>query len=212
MPLYKNLSQNNVPIELVFCGNKKPDFELPSNFKFIYSEVKPAQCFYIAFISTVGKYVLNISDDLKFSPHALDKMLHIIKTSNRKTIVSPTYYRRRKPILFRFDGKLIPVCSLISRKLWNRLGGPDRRFQSSFWDHDMALRLYAIGGTVKVCKEARVQVLRARKASRKKITDKKTILKLWWEDFGDQKILTKKRKLSFLPLKLTNDILTKNQN
>lgn len=48
MRLYRSLSSNAVPFEIIFVGNRLPDFSLPNNIHFIYSEVKPAQCAEIA--------------------------------------------------------------------------------------------------------------------------------------------------------------------
>lgn len=48
MDLYRSIGDNSISFEIVFVGPNDPDFELPSNFKFIKSYVKPTQCIEIA--------------------------------------------------------------------------------------------------------------------------------------------------------------------
>ena len=74
------------PFEVVFCGPNIPNFELPRNFKFIYSTVKPAQCLEIALRQFLGEYVIHINDDFLFSEKALDILYDRTKKSFEKKI------------------------------------------------------------------------------------------------------------------------------
>ena len=44
LSLYRSLGSDDVSFEIVFVGPNEPDYELPSNFRFIKSNVKPMQC------------------------------------------------------------------------------------------------------------------------------------------------------------------------
>ena len=67
LDFYEKLNQNDVPFEIVFAGPNNPNFELPYNFKYIYSEVKPAQCANIAYLNIYWTICFKFSDDFVFS-------------------------------------------------------------------------------------------------------------------------------------------------
>ena len=72
--MYDSLATNKVSFEIVFVGQNKPDFKLPNNFKYIYSNVKPAQCLEIALKQATGEFIMNMSDDWLFSDSFLDNL------------------------------------------------------------------------------------------------------------------------------------------
>ena len=71
---YENLCESDIEFELIIAGNVKPDFELPSNFHFINTNVKPSQCVEIGVRKAKSDLVMILSDDLKCSDNFLDTM------------------------------------------------------------------------------------------------------------------------------------------
>jgi len=158
MNLYKSIGDNEVDFELVFVGPNPPDFELPKNFRFIKSLVKPTQCLEIAFRNTVADYVVNIADDCEFkTPQPLDKLYNLYKSCNsEKVIVSSkmmTNGQDQSHFAHRFftDDKsslVMPLGGFIAKKFYHNLGGIDKHFIAVMWDLDIAMRVYALGGRV----------------------------------------------------------------
>jgi len=158
MDLYKSIGQNDIEFELVFVGPNPPDYELPKNFRFIRSLVKPTQCLEIAVRNTTADLVMNITDDGEFNtPQPLDKLYDLYKSYNcDKVIVSSrmmTNGEDQSHFAHRFftdDGSIIilPLCGLMSKKFYSNLGGIDRNFIAVMWDLDIAMRAYALGGRV----------------------------------------------------------------
>lgn len=157
MPLYNKISKTSVPFELIFVGNVKPTFDLPDNFTFIYSTVKPAQCTYIATVHCKGEYLMNIADDLTPNDNALDNILEFHKDNMSissfqnldpydGTVVSHGFFGRKGDII-------VPIGSFIHRSLWDKTY-IDKRFVGLYWDIDIAMQVYALGGTVNVCPDA----------------------------------------------------------
>ena len=170
---YKSLKSNRVSFEIIFIGDKRPKFDLPDRVRFVYSEVKPTQCAHIGFLHAKGEYLVPSGDDCVYSKRSLDLMLKTLRrTGEKNTFVTPRYqtfrpYKKRsrkKEQLADFavirpkKGKppLLPVGGMVSRKLWNKLGGMDRRFICSDWEQDMAMKLWEIGGSVVKCKKCMI--------------------------------------------------------
>ncbi len=158
MDLYKSIGQNDIEFELVFVGPNPPDYELPKNFRFIKSLVKPTQCFEIAFRNTTAEYVMSIADDCEFNtPQPLDKLYDLYKSCNcDKVIVSPrmmTNGEDQSHFAHRFftnedSSPVMPLGCFMSKKFYRDLGGIDRNFIGIMWDCDIAMRAYALGGRV----------------------------------------------------------------
>lgn len=165
LDLYKSLLSNQVPFELIFLGNNVPDFDLPDNMRFIYTEVKPAQCAEIGARYAIGEFLMNIADDIVFSHRALDLlyMTHLFYQKDNY-IMTPRYALRGNvwPIekLTFWDGNInapiMAVCGLMKKEYWNMLGGIDKRFIALCWDLDLYMRSYQRGGRVIVCSDAYV--------------------------------------------------------
>jgi len=173
--LYSSLTKNSVSFELILVGPDVPDFPLPKNFHYIYSNVKPAQCFEIAARYATGDFIMHVGDELIFSDNALNEMFNLYeKNASEELIVSSRLSRHNELLdmkMHRFldivpDSPLIPFCALMSKKLWNRLGGIDRRFTALCWDADIAMRVLEIGGSI----------LYADKAIVEDVWDKRTFL------------------------------------
>jgi hypothetical protein len=155
--LYNSLTKSSVPFELIIVGDKVPTFSLPDNFHYIYSKVKPAQCAEIAARYTTGELIMNVADDLVFSDSALNEMCNLYEKNYSQNLIVSNRLKRGNVIygdeMHKFldivDGSpLIPMSTLMSKKLWNTLGGIDRRFTALFWDLDIAMRTLEIGGEI----------------------------------------------------------------
>lgn len=171
--LYNSLLCNDIPFELVFVGNKLSGFTLPDNFHFIYSEVKPSQCYEIACRYSCGEFIMGITDDLVFSEHALDILYReYVNINNDRVIVSPRFsygennvFGDEKCRVWVGDDKtpLLPVAGLMKKQFWEHLGGIDQRFVALTWDIDIVCRAYEMGGSVIYCDQALVTELHIKK-------------------------------------------------
>jgi len=171
MRLYNSIASNGIPFELVMVGNRNPDFELPNNFRHIYSEVKPSQCAEIGFRNTTGELVMPVADDEVFSEGAVQSAYILYRRlDNPQALVSYRFVLQGKDISNGFlpanryhvwnpDSPLAPICPLMSRELWQRIGGIDKRFIALYWDLDLAMRIYEIGGIGILSPDAKVEEL-----------------------------------------------------
>ena len=154
--LFESLSKNDVDYNICMAGPCPPIEPLPGNVKYIQTNVKPPQCWFIAANNTKGDYVINITDDARFSPGCLDSLLNIIQ-KEKKVIVSPTYINAENPyqlVLEWIDGKpskfiqLVspcPIYGLMKREDFNSTG-IDKSFIGAWWDTDQALEFISNGG------------------------------------------------------------------
>ena len=75
--LMTSLVENDINIEVIFVGDCLPteDYSFIGDnisYEFIYSRVKPAQCYEIGFRAAQGEIVHWTADEAIYSPHALD--------------------------------------------------------------------------------------------------------------------------------------------
>ena len=70
---YELMRKHDIPFEVVFAGFKPPDEEMYPNFKYIYTEEKPAHALERAVRASVGEYVIPICDDYIFQKAVLAK-------------------------------------------------------------------------------------------------------------------------------------------
>ena len=166
MDLYNSIGDNDVTFEIIFVGPKEPDYKLPDNFRFIKSLVKPTQCLEIAARNTKADLIMNIADDFIFrTERPLDKLCETYKSyNNDKLILSCRYmhcgqdhshtghpeYGCHLFYAEDYESPVMPIAGLISRKLYMDIGGIDTNFITCYYDLDMAMRVYAIGGCVKL--------------------------------------------------------------
>lgn len=159
MNLYNSLKSNTIPFEIVFVGNVKPNFSLPDNFKYIYSTVKPAQCYEIAFKNAQGELIHWTADDVHYSPRALDFACNFYDgLHNKRIVVGFKTIEDGKDITWvhRFIGKnknspRMSPFGIMNRELFHKLGGYDRRFICGQSENDVVMRIYEIGGSVRIC-------------------------------------------------------------
>ena len=160
MDLYQSIGTNKISFEIVFAGPREPTYPLPKNFKFIKTDVKPAQCLEIAARATQADLIMNMADDTRFQEERpLDKLYDAFVAANDSKLIlscrymwggvdiSQTCHRffikdQRSPVVF--------LSGLLERQLYMSLGGIDRNFIAVFWDLDIAMRVYSIGGEVRL--------------------------------------------------------------
>jgi hypothetical protein len=173
MRFYNSLKPNTINWEVVFVGNEKPNFELPENFKFIYANVKPCQCYQIAASHCKGELIGWTCDDATYEQintplpeKNLDKAYEYYKNANnKKAIVNMHTIEDGRDIWHqhRFFGKwndtpIMAPMALINREVFNEIGGYDSRFVSAQAENDIVMRVYEIGGIVIPAKEAKVYI------------------------------------------------------
>lgn len=158
LDFYRSLGANDISFEIVFVGPNDPDFELPSNFKYIRSYTKPAQCAEIASRNTTADLIMNVADDYEFrTAKPLDRLYNAYKSyNNDKLMLSCRYmlngedrsYTDQRFIAGDDSSPIMPMFGLVSKTLYKDIGGIDRNFIAVMWDLDIAMRIYALGGEV----------------------------------------------------------------
>jgi hypothetical protein len=149
-----------IPFEIVFVGSKPPTGNMPDNFRYIETNVKPAQCAEIAARYAVGEYLLTAADDYLYSENYLRKMYWFSRKINMDKAIflnvfrgTPRKTKRGQKI------RVIEWCSfwpypetplthpnlMVKKKIWHELGGLDKRYQTIFYDVDFQLRCYESG-------------------------------------------------------------------
>lgn len=155
---YNSLTQNNIEWQIIYVGPNPPPFILPPNFKYIQSNVKPAQCYEIAFRAAQGELLGWTADDTVYPPNALDNMYNFWKSFNNEKIVAAfRTVEDGKDItdVHRFRGRdpnspRMAPFGIMSTKLFHELGGYDSRFICGQSENDMVMRVYEIGGELKI--------------------------------------------------------------
>jgi len=156
-------SQNEIDFEIVFTGSSKSKVDLPSNFKYIFSETKPAQCVEISARNATGDLLMVSSDDLRFNENFLDHLYDFYKEKCKENDFVSSRFRRKGyeylPEDFKFWGSaenspLMPMNLTFKKEIWHKLGGIDKNFIGLFYDLDLALRLMQRGGKNFLCEKA----------------------------------------------------------
>lgn len=158
LDFYKSI-KTNLEFEIIFVGEKAPDFKLPNNFHYIYSPVKPTQCAEIAIRNSKGELVHWTADDAEYSPQALDKVYDLYKKENNyKCMIGFHLFEQalngklyEKADVHRCAGLLAIPFGVISRKFIDEIGIYDINFIAGQCENDMVLRGYEAGGYVKIC-------------------------------------------------------------
>jgi len=175
--LYQTLTTNNVNFNLCIAGPNPPIEPLPGNMKYIQTNVKPAQCWFIAAQNTVGDYVMNIPDDMILSHGCLDDMTKLI--SGDMTISSPELIphgnminKKKENHYLMWDARgyvkgdprdnytnkrctgtilpllsPIPLLSFMRKETFNNIG-IDKQYVAMWWNLDMSLELISRGGKI----------------------------------------------------------------
>jgi len=148
-------AKNSIPFEIVFVGDVRPNFNLPENFIYIYNEASPIQCYETACRNAKGEFVWTLPDDLIIQPGTLDILYQYIKRLwNEKAILSPRYSGSTdSPAMdnlfcFDIDYRFPPIVvnMFMRKKVWQELGGFDKRFITLYAELDLQLRAWWDGG------------------------------------------------------------------
>lgn len=163
---YNSLASNSCSYEVVFVGDVAPDYDLPDNFKFFYSPVKPTQCWEAAIRLSKGRYVSITADDAEYRDGSLDKMVKFMDSRfNNKCVGSFQTIENGNLITndHMYKGKRMAPFFVFRRDYYNYLGGADRRFIGGMFENDIIMRVYEDGGDVQVCEDSFVSVDHIRK-------------------------------------------------
>ena len=156
---YKGLKTNKIEYEILFLGPNKPDFDLPKNFHFIQTNVKPPQCLEAGVRLASSDIIALTGDDLEFiEDNPLDKLYDLyLHYGNDKTIISP-----RAMIdgvdginghhVFFPDGPATSKGGIMSKKYYMELGGLDKNFIAIMSNVDLDARVWIDGGKIIVSK------------------------------------------------------------
>lgn len=158
---YTSTQQNNCRVEVVFVGDVMPDFDLPGNFKFIYSPVKPAQCWEAALRAASGRYISLTADDAEYAPNSLDNMVKFMDSRFNNKIIGSFQTIENGHLITKdhtFKGKIMAPFFVFKKDYYNYIGGADRRFIGGMFENDIIMRVHADGGDVQICEDAFVKV------------------------------------------------------
>ncbi len=169
MDMYNSLRGNTYPFEVIFVGDTPPNFNLPKNFKYIHSKVKPAQCYEIGFRAAEGELIGWTTDDSTYDhlqTNNLDIAYDFFKSFKTEKLVvamrpiedsgdiwNNHYFFGKK----RWTPYMAPF-GIMSRKLLMELGGYDRQFICGQAENDIVMRVYELGGDCKICMDSYVAV------------------------------------------------------
>ena len=170
-----SLKNNTIPYEVIFSGPKEPTFDLSKypEFRYIYSNVKPAQTYELAARACKGLLCGWTCDDSTYekplNPHPeknLDRAYkYYQEANNKKAIISMHTIEDNRDVWHqhRFFGKwndtpVMAPMALMNRELFMEIGGYDKNFISAQAENDIIMRVYEIGGTVVMAKEAYVYI------------------------------------------------------
>tara|TARA_R110000824_G_scaffold23294_1_gene83852 strand:- start:2836 stop:3612 length:777 start_codon:yes stop_codon:yes gene_type:complete len=156
---------NNIEFEILYAGHVEPEFELPKNLHHINSTTNAAECVEIArrIAHASGcRYMLNITDDYyRFSPNFLDELVEDIKQAEQygyydyftcavfRVSPIPPWDKHDTDLIYHNHDKNSPqlhtwmCCSTATSK---KIGSIDKRFKAQYWDVDLQMRNYEMGG------------------------------------------------------------------
>jgi len=181
MSLYNQLKETNkCSFKIFFCGHEKPNFELPQNFIYIYSDIRSAPpCAEIArryAMNEQSEFISQFVDDYELSDGVLDALIEEIKSykgegelvtgiSFRPTLLSqhcraplcPKGFLNSDKFAGNDDGKKgihiqLPTMKRKVATIWD--GGIDKRFNHMQWVEELLLRLHVTGVSFRTCPNA----------------------------------------------------------
>lgn len=159
--MYNSLLSNEIEWEMIMVGPNEGALPGPRS-RFIYSTVKPSQCYSIAFSEAKGELISWSADDAIYSPKALDEMyLQYSLCNDSRVVMSLRTIEDGRDIteVHRFIGRnydspRMAPFGVVNRELFLSLGGYDRNFLCGQSENDVVMRFLEIGGHVEVCPTA----------------------------------------------------------
>ena len=166
--------KNNTSFEMVFCGNKPPAHDMPSNFHYVVSDKNASYCLEIAARKSKGEFIIVTADDCLYSEHYLDKIDgYLKKFGDKKVMVGTRYQANGKFIDERTifgsgleNPKVVGGTVAYHAKTWHDLGGIDRRFEGGCSDADMYMRFLEVGYEPFLAKDVWINEIVRSKANR----------------------------------------------
>ena len=165
---------NKTSFEIIFAGHVAPDFDLPPNFIWLETKhydngdgLKPAACVELAIRKALrpghvrGKYIMWVADDCYIPPGVIDKQLAELKDKKNKgkrLMVGTGFAGSQKigtepgnslRLVFHNSHKgspVMPIFPMMLKKHIKDIGSLDERFEAIYWDLDMTMRHYSLGG------------------------------------------------------------------
>jgi hypothetical protein len=156
---YNSLAGNRLDDwELIFVGPNPPLKPLPSNFIYIQSNVKPAQCYEIAFRHAKGELLTWTADDATYPGNVVNDVWKCwSEANNRKMVLAFRTIEDDRDITewHRLRGKdpdapRMAPFGVMNTKYFHELGGYDRRFICGQSENDVVMRVYEDGGSLKI--------------------------------------------------------------
>ena len=204
-----NFKNNQIKYEIIVSGPFSNYNE--NNLKIITSYNKPPQCHLEAFKLSKGKFVSFLPDDLFFNQkNFLDNWVKLAKINKNKLVSLKLLNKLNYDInSYRFhpeikESPLLPVGPLLNKNLLRQVKIFDKRFNATFYDLDLYLRLLKKGYKVFFSK---IQVKEKNYSSYSlnqdySSQDRKLLNKLWTEKnsigtttiFGDKIFLRMRKK------------------
>jgi len=152
---------DDVRFEIIFVGPESPDFDLPSNVKYIKTgNIKCPQCNEIAIRNAQGNMLMLLCDDHKFWHGGLDHLYEekeeaCNQQGHNKLVFLPPFRDRGGGVNLTYPGSRGPnrpfsslaVGALFDRELLSLVGNKaaDIRFVGTCWDSDLAMRFQEVG-------------------------------------------------------------------
>lgn len=174
--LLNSLKGNKIKYEVILVGNVKPEFDISKypELKYIYSPVKPCQCYEIAFREAKGELVHWSTDDSTYDLHhennldiAYNRFNEFNKSNNldRKLVLAMRPIEDGRDVYQHhhlFGGwhntPYMAPFGVMDRELLLKLGGYDKHFICGQTENDMVMRVLEVGGKVELCMESYVAV------------------------------------------------------
>jgi hypothetical protein len=217
LKVYNSILPSNHKFEIIFAGPRKPEYKLPVNFRYIYTNVKPAQCWEILYQEARGQYIINIGDDFIYKTKSpLNYIYKELQQTSKKKILLGMRYKFRDidqtmDQNFRINNnttvsKLLPVCPPLKKDLWYKYGRFDSRFICTLMEADFFMRMVYDGYDVVISKVVISEekfLEDNRKMSRDYMRiDRKLMMNLW---------TYKKNNIEFFSLKRNHPVKNFNQ-
>jgi len=161
--MYNFLKQTNkTPFIMIFCGHIEPNYALPDDFIYIYSEMKAPACVEISYRHAYTypniKYVMNVTDDCILPENLLDFLISEMKKFEDSEMIigpgfSPEIGGKPVPLIYHnndLNSPVLTVFALMRVSSSKKIGSIDKRFEGIYWDCDRTMRWYELGGKVRI--------------------------------------------------------------
>lgn len=138
--------------EIIFVGPINNSKKLDQRSKFIKSYFKPVQCLVQGISKAKNNFFFFAPDDIYCSAETLDLYLReSINNFKNKVILVPRFFMDKREMTnglkFREnDDFMIPVFSILSKEIYEEIGGFDKNFIAVLYDIDFYLRLFYYKG------------------------------------------------------------------